>query len=127
MSLDCSSFQFFIVLWFISKFILPPSPGEISGNTILILSPNSERGLGIDVTGITTSNAMIWDFFKRLRDTTKMKIVIKGILAHEDSGRSTIDALPEIIEAVGGRMPILVDSGFRRGSDIVNRVRAGYP
>src|SRR5262245_60121939 len=71
-----------------------------------------------------------------------MKIVIKGVLAwedavlaadngidaiivsnhgarSEDSGRSTIDALPEIIEAVNGRMPILVDSGFRRGSDIV--------
>ena len=98
---------------------------------------------GVDVTGLTSnqSSAMTWDFFKRLRDTTKMKIVIKGILAHEDaklaadagidaiivsnhgarsedSGRSTIDALPEIIEAVGGRMPILVDSGFRRGTDI---------
>jgi hypothetical protein len=78
---------------------------------------------------------MTWDFLKRLRDTTKMKIVLKGILAHEDavlaaergmdgiivsnhgarsedSGRSTIDALPEIVEAVRGRIPILVDSGF---------------
>jgi 4-hydroxymandelate oxidase len=103
---------------------------------------------GIDVTGITASNAMTWDFFKRLRDTTKMKIVIKGILAHEDaklaadagidaiivsnhgarsedSGRSTIDALPEIIEAVGGRMPVLVDSGFRRGTDIVKALCMG--
>jgi 4-hydroxymandelate oxidase len=103
---------------------------------------------GIDVTGITASNAMTWDFFKRLRDTTKMKILIKGILAHEDaklaadagidaiivsnhgarsedSGRSTIDALPEIIEAVGGRMPVLVDSGFRRGSDIAKALCMG--
>ena len=45
MSLDFSTFQFFIVLWFIAKFIQPLSPGEISGNTILILSPNSERDL----------------------------------------------------------------------------------
>ena len=103
---------------------------------------------GIDVTGITASNAMTWDFFKRLRDTTKMKIVIKGILAHEDaklaadagidaiivsnhgarsedSGRSTIDALPEIIEAVGGRMTVLVDSGFRRGTDIAKALCMG--
>jgi 4-hydroxymandelate oxidase len=103
---------------------------------------------GIDVTGITPSTAMTWDFFKRLRDTTKMKIVIKGILAHEDaklaadagidgiivsnhggrgedSGRSTIDALPEIIEAVGGRMPILIDSGFRRGTDIAKALCMG--
>ena len=105
---------------------------------------------GLDVSGLTNtqSSAMTWDFFKRLRDTTKMKIVIKGILAHEDaklaadagldaiivsnhggrgedSGRSTIDALPEIVDAVGGRMPILVDSGFRRGTDIVKALCLG--
>jgi 4-hydroxymandelate oxidase len=105
---------------------------------------------GLDVSGLrnTQSSNMTWDFMKRLRDTTKMKIVIKGILAHEDakiaadagidgiivsnhgarsedSGRSTIDALPEIVEAVGGRMPILVDSGFRRGTDIVKALAMG--
>src|SRR5262249_47319819 len=107
---------------------------------------------GVDLTGLTLggnlSSAMTWDFFKRLRDTTKMKIVIKGILAHEDaklaadagidaiivsnhgarsedSGRSTIDALPEIVEAVGGRMPILIDSGFRRGTDVVKALCIG--
>jgi 4-hydroxymandelate oxidase len=105
---------------------------------------------GLDLSGLrnTQSSAMTWDFFKRLRDTTKMKIVIKGILAwedavlaadngidalivsnhgarSEDSGRSTIDALPEIVEAVKGRIPILVDSGFRRGSDIVKALCMG--
>jgi len=104
----------------------------------------------VDVTGLThtQSSAMTWDFMKRLRDTTKMKIVLKGILAHEDavlaadagmdgiivsnhgarsedSGRSTIDALPEIVEAVKGRIPILVDSGFRRGTDIVKALCMG--
>src|SRR5262249_41267951 len=105
---------------------------------------------GIDLSGLknTQSSAMTWDFFKRLRDTTKMKIVIKGILAwedaviaadngidaiivsnhgarSEDSGRSTIDALPEIVEAVNGRIPIIVDSGFRRGSDVVKALCIG--
>ena len=105
---------------------------------------------GVDLTGLThtQSSSMTWDFLKRLRDTTKMKIVIKGILAHEDarlaaavgldaiivsnhgarsedSGRSTIDALPEILEAVGGRLPVLVDSGFRRGTDIVKALAMG--
>ncbi|HEX4557146.1 MAG TPA: alpha-hydroxy acid oxidase [Xanthobacteraceae bacterium] len=105
---------------------------------------------GIDLSGLTNtqSSAMTWDFFKRLRDTTKMKIVIKGILAYEDavlaadngidaiivsnhgarsedSGRSTIDALPEIVEAVNGRIPILVDSGFRRGTDMVKALCMG--
>jgi isopentenyl diphosphate isomerase/L-lactate dehydrogenase-like FMN-dependent dehydrogenase len=105
---------------------------------------------GVDMSGLRNiqSSAMTWDFFKRLRDTTKMKIVIKGILAYEDavlaadngidaiivsnhgarsedSGRSTIDALPEIVEAVNGRMPILVDSGFRRGTDMVKALCMG--
>ena len=43
----------------------------------------------------------------------------------EDSGRSTIDALPEIVEAVNGRIPILVDFGFRRGSDIIKALCIG--
>jgi isopentenyl diphosphate isomerase/L-lactate dehydrogenase-like FMN-dependent dehydrogenase len=105
---------------------------------------------GIDLSTLknTQSSAMNWDFLKRLRDTTKMKIVLKGILAYEDavlaadagmdgiivsnhggrsedSGRSSIDALPEIVEAVKGRMPILVDSGFRRGTDIVKALCMG--
>src|SRR5882672_9471372 len=105
---------------------------------------------GVDLSGLThtQASAMTWDFLKRLRDTTKMKILVKGILAHEDavlaadngidaiivsnhgarsedSGRSTIDALPEIAEAVKGRIPILVDSGFRRGSDVVKALCMG--
>ena len=43
----------------------------------------------------------------------------------EDCGRSTIDALPEIVEAVDGRLPVLVDSGFRRGTDIVKALALG--
>jgi isopentenyl diphosphate isomerase/L-lactate dehydrogenase-like FMN-dependent dehydrogenase len=105
---------------------------------------------GIDLSGLrnTQASAMTWEFFKRLRDITKMKIVIKGILAWEDaalaadngidaiivsnhggrgedSGRSTIDALPEILEAANGRMPVLVDSGFRRGTDICKALCMG--
>ena len=104
----------------------------------------------VDLTGLThtQSSSMTWEFLKRLRDTTKMKIVLKGILAHEDatlavqngmdgiivsnhgarsedSGRSTIDALPEIVQAVKGRMPVLVDSGFRRGTDIAKALCMG--
>jgi 4-hydroxymandelate oxidase len=40
----------------------------------------------------------------------------------EDSGRSTIDAL---VEAIKGRIPILVDSGFRRGTDVVKALCMG--
>jgi isopentenyl diphosphate isomerase/L-lactate dehydrogenase-like FMN-dependent dehydrogenase len=105
---------------------------------------------GVDLSGLTNiqSSAMNWDYIKRLREKTKMKMVLKGILAwedavlaadagidaiivsnhggrSEDSGRSTIDALPEIVDAVNGRMPIFVDSGFRRGTDIVKALCMG--
>jgi 4-hydroxymandelate oxidase len=108
---------------------------------------------GIDVAAAKVPNLlsanMTWEFVKRLRDTTKMKIVLKGILAYEDaklaadsgivdaiivsnhggrgedSGRSTIDALPEIVEVVNGRIPVLIDSGFRRGTDVVKALAIG--
>jgi 4-hydroxymandelate oxidase len=105
---------------------------------------------GIDLSGVTSfqSANMTWDFINRLRDSTRMKIVLKGILTAEDAklavergvdgiivsnhggrgednGRGTIDVLPEVVEAVGGRIPILVDSGFRRGTDIVKALAIG--
>jgi len=105
---------------------------------------------GVDLSGLTNiqSSALTWDTIKRIRDTTKMKVVLKGLLAHEDaelavkagvdgiivsnhgarsedSGRATIDALPDILEAVRGRMPVLVDSGFRRGTDIAKALCMG--
>jgi 4-hydroxymandelate oxidase len=105
---------------------------------------------GVDLTGLThiQSSNLTWEVIKRLRDLTRMKIVIKGILAHEDavlaadagidaiivsnhggrsedSGQSTIDVLPEIIKAVRGRMPILIDGGFRRGTDIAKALALG--
>ena len=43
----------------------------------------------------------------------------------EDNGRSTIDALPEIIAAVNGRMTVIIDSGFRRGTDVVKALAQG--
>jgi 4-hydroxymandelate oxidase len=104
---------------------------------------------GVDLSGLTNiqSSSMSWDYIKRLRDVTKMKIVLKGILAWEDAkiaadsgidaiivsnhggradeaGRSTIDSLPEIID-VSGNMPVLIDSGFRRGTDIVKALCMG--
>jgi isopentenyl diphosphate isomerase/L-lactate dehydrogenase-like FMN-dependent dehydrogenase len=105
---------------------------------------------GIDLGGVSSTvvTNLTWDLIKRLRDTVKVRFVLKGILAFEDAklaadagidaivvsnhgGRvedgvsATIDVLPEIIGAVGGRMPILVDSGFRRGSDIVKALALG--
>jgi len=106
---------------------------------------------GIDLSGIKgggESSNLNWDTVKRIRDVTRMKIMLKGIITPEDAdlaaqngidgilvsnhggrgednGRSTIDALPEIIAAVKGRMPVIVDSGFRRGTDAVKALAMG--
>jgi len=106
---------------------------------------------GIDLTAITgngESSNLTWETVKRMRDITKMKIVLKGIVTPEDAelatqngidgilvsnhggrgednGRSTIDALPEIIAAVNGRIIVIVDSGFRRGTDVVKALAMG--
>jgi 4-hydroxymandelate oxidase len=104
----------------------------------------------VDTSGLTSiaSSAMSWDYLKRIRDATKMKCVLKGILTAEDAkiaadsgydgiivsnhggradeaGGSTIEALPEIIAAAGGRTTVLIDSGFRRGTDIVKALAMG--
>ena len=91
---------------------------------------------------------MTWDFIGRLREITDQKIVVKGLMTHEDarlalehgvdaiwvsnhggrsegSGRATIDALPEIANAVDRRVPVIVDGGFRRGSDIFKGIARG--
>jgi isopentenyl diphosphate isomerase/L-lactate dehydrogenase-like FMN-dependent dehydrogenase len=116
------------------------------GNDYLSRKPNFS-GIALGGVGGTAVTNITWESIKRLRDTVKTKIVLKGILAHEDAklaaeagidaiivsnhgGRvedgvsATIDVLPEIV-AAAGRMPVLVDSGFRRGSDIVKALAIG--
>ena len=116
-------------------------------NTYLSRKPNFE-GIELGSVGNTIAPNLTWDHVKRLRDTVRSRIVLKGILTHEDAklaigigvdglivsnhgGRgedgsgATISILPEIVEAVAGRMPVLVDSGFRRGTDIVKALALG--
>jgi isopentenyl diphosphate isomerase/L-lactate dehydrogenase-like FMN-dependent dehydrogenase len=105
---------------------------------------------GIDVSGVPNlqSANMTWDFIGRVRQTSRMKIVLKGILTHEDArlalangvdgilvsnhggrgednGMAALDSLPEVVEAVGGKMPVLFDSGIRRGTDILKAMAMG--
>jgi isopentenyl diphosphate isomerase/L-lactate dehydrogenase-like FMN-dependent dehydrogenase len=72
-----------------------------------------------------------WDDVDRLRDLFPGKLLIKGIVVSNHGGRNmdsapaTIDVLPGIVEAVGGKMTVIVDSGVRRGSDIVKCLALG--
>jgi isopentenyl diphosphate isomerase/L-lactate dehydrogenase-like FMN-dependent dehydrogenase len=104
----------------------------------------------LDTAGLSGSSTphLTWEFVDRLKDLTTMKVVLKGIVTEEDarlavehgvdgvivsnhggrgeeSGRSTIESLPEVVEAVGGKIPVLIDSGFRRGTDIFKALALG--
>jgi isopentenyl diphosphate isomerase/L-lactate dehydrogenase-like FMN-dependent dehydrogenase len=104
---------------------------------------------GLDLQGVAFDTPwMTWDFIGRLRDETEMRILVKGIVHGGDalrcvqygadgiivsnhggraeaSGRSTIESLPEVVAAVDGRIPVLVDGGFRRGTDILKALALG--
>jgi isopentenyl diphosphate isomerase/L-lactate dehydrogenase-like FMN-dependent dehydrogenase len=105
---------------------------------------------GVDTSGLRDldSPSLTWDVIDKLRGLTRMKILIKGIVSREDarlavdrgadgiivsnhggraeeSARGTIESLPEVVEGVGGRIPVLVDSGFRRGTDIFKALALG--
>lgn len=99
-------------------------------------------------TGGMNSPAMTWDFVDRLKQATKMKLILKGLETREDAaiacehavdaiiisnhggraeetGRGTIEILPEVIAAVRGRIPVLIDGGFRRGTDVFKALALG--
>lgn len=93
-------------------------------------------------------NKLDWTFLATLKQWAKVPVLVKGILTPEDAqlavkhgadgivvsnhgGRyldyapSTIEVLPEIVQAAGGKFPIIIDSGFRRGTDILKALAIG--
>ena len=92
--------------------------------------------------------SLTWEIINWLKSNTKMKVVIKGIVTHEDarlcvkhgadglivsnhggrqeeSNRGTMECLPEVVDAIDGRIPVLIDGGVRRGTDIFKALALG--
>ncbi|MGA0935035.1 MAG: alpha-hydroxy acid oxidase [Pseudohongiellaceae bacterium] len=104
---------------------------------------------GLDMQGVGLVNpALTWDVIGRMKDITNMKVLIKGIevgadaaLAVQygadgiilsnhgaratDTGRGTIECLPEVIKAVNGKIPVIIDGGIRRGTDVYKALALG--
>lgn len=104
---------------------------------------------GLDMRGASlTDPSMTWDVISRMKEVTNMRVIIKGIEADADaslavehgadaivvsnhggraieSSRGTIECLPEIAAAVSGRIPIIIDGGFRRGTDVFKALALG--
>jgi isopentenyl diphosphate isomerase/L-lactate dehydrogenase-like FMN-dependent dehydrogenase len=111
-------------------------------NTKPMFAGLETQGLGL------VSSTLDWDFIRRLKDMTTMKVVIKGIESQEDaalavehgadgilvsnhggraleSGRGTIESLPGVVKGAAGRIPVMVDGGVRRGTDVYKALALG--
>jgi 4-hydroxymandelate oxidase len=92
--------------------------------------------------------ALTWKDLEWLRLHSKLPLILKGVLSPEDArlaaehgadgvvvsnhggrqldgAQASIDALPEVVEAVGGRIEVFLDGGIRRGTDVLKAVAAG--
>jgi 4-hydroxymandelate oxidase len=125
-----------------------PAPG-ISGDVATTDNPRKPMLRGFAPgTPIPEVGTPTWEFVKRLKDATTMKVLLKGIVTREDaelamqhgvnglfvsnhggraenSQRATITSLPEVVAAVNGRAPVVVDGGFRRGTDFFKALALG--
>ncbi len=113
---------------------------------------NTQRNKGkpmfAGLSGEMNPPGATWSYVERLKKMTRMKLVLKGIDTPEDAklareygadgvvvsnhggrstetGRGTIDILPEVVDAVGPQFPVFVDGGFRRGSDVYKALAIG--
>ena len=122
----------------------PASPGQ---------RPGGRRAAGLpkdfspNVEGSYTGH-LTWKYVEEIKSHTNVPVLVKGLLTPEDALKavehgaagvlvsnhgaryldfapSTIEALPGIVDAVDGKIPILVDSGFRRGSDVLKALAIG--
>jgi 4-hydroxymandelate oxidase len=89
-----------------------------------------------------------WEWVKRLQDATALPVLLKGIVTKEDaelavgqgirglfcsnhggraenSHRASVASLPEVLEGVKGKIPVILDGGIRRGTDVFTALALG--
>jgi 4-hydroxymandelate oxidase len=127
-----------------NRFHLPAELGIPSVEAAL----GDGRSVTVEDTFDLMTLAADWSSLERLADEASVPVLVKGILAAEDAalavehgaggvvvsnhgGRqldcalATADVLPEIVDAVAGRVPVLVDGGIRRGTDVAIALALG--
>jgi (S)-mandelate dehydrogenase len=115
--------------------------------------PNLERyyGAGVDIMQrleAQTDPGFDWDALAAIRHAWDRPLLVKGVLSARDAAQAlaagvdglivsnhggrqldccpaSLDALPDIVDAVGGRIPVLLDSGVRSGEDVARALALG--
>jgi isopentenyl diphosphate isomerase/L-lactate dehydrogenase-like FMN-dependent dehydrogenase len=118
-----------------------PSP-DVAFGAMAMFDGLDMRGVRFGVAGLS------WDYLDRLRDATSMKLLVKGIVTAEDAARclehgvdgiwvsnhggradvtgmASVESLVDVLSVARGRVPVIVDSGFRRGRDVFKALALG--
>jgi isopentenyl diphosphate isomerase/L-lactate dehydrogenase-like FMN-dependent dehydrogenase len=113
-----------------------------------VIVPNKGPMPLVDINAALAESAVTWADLRWIREIWKGPIVIKGVLTADDAQRSidegaaaisvsnhggrqldgvpaSLRALPEVVQAVKGRIEVLMDGGIRRGTDIVKALAMG--
>ena len=114
----------------------------------LATATGDHRPKGQAIYSAVLDPRLSWRDIDWLRSVTRLPVVLKGVLNPDDAGRAvnagvsglivsnhggrnmdtvpaTIDALPAVCARVAGRVPVLVDGGIRRGTDVLKAIALG--
>jgi len=114
----------------------------------LLYHPDDVLWTAGDLPGLRPFPTPTWETLQQMREVSKIPIVVKGVMTAEDTERAvkhglsgvivsnhggrqldqvgaTIEALPECVAAANGKIPVLVDGGFRRGTDMFKALALG--
>ncbi len=130
-------------------FRLPPGIEAVNLRGAESVEPvEAKAGESAVFGGALAATAPAWKDLEWLQSLTKLPVLVKGIMSPEDAAQAvaqgvagvivsnhggrtldtlpaTIEVLPGIADAVGGRVPVLLDGGIRRGTDVLKAIALG--
>jgi 4-hydroxymandelate oxidase len=131
----------------LAGFALPPGIERSNLKALGTATAGGSHRLESTIYNAVLDPALTWKDIEWLRGLSRLPLLLKGVLSPDDASRAaeagagiivsnhgarnldtvpaTIDALPRVVDAVGGRVPILMDGGVRRGTDVLKALASG--